>query len=221
MSPTRICVEDEVNIMSEPMPSGPKNDAGLRPEDGPQEFDLDDLDDQARDVDEKSGPGALGAAAGKGPVVAMLAECRRHIGYREDETTPFGVWYGDKVGSAAYDGAPWCDMFLSYCADRSDNLASVGLFAYTPHHVNWFKGLDRWYSGKSGIRAGDIIFFDWDGGVVDHVGIVEKVLSRGRLQTIEGNTENMCRRRIRAGSIEGYGRPDYAGDGESSAPAAV
>jgi hypothetical protein len=150
-----------------------------------------------------------------GTVAGMLAECRKHIGYREGRTTPFGIWYGDQVGSDAFNGAAWCDMFLAYCADRSGNLAAVGLFAYTPYHVDWFKKAGRWHSGKSGIRAGDIVFFDWNGGVVDHVGIVEKVLPGGVLQTIEGNTENQCLRRNRAGSIEGYGRPAYTG---SSAP---
>jgi hypothetical protein len=129
-----------------------------------------------------------------GTVTGMLAECRRHIGYREGRTTPFGVWYGNQVGSSAYDSAPWCDMFLAYCAHRSGNLAAVGRFAYTPSHVNWFRNRGRWHNGKSGIRAGDIVFFNWDGGVVDHVGIVEKVLSGGRIQTIEGNTSNACLR---------------------------
>lgn len=37
--------------MSEPLPPEPHNGAGLHPEDGPQEFDLDDLDGQAREID--------------------------------------------------------------------------------------------------------------------------------------------------------------------------
>jgi hypothetical protein len=144
-----------------------------------------------------------------GTVTAMLAEARRHIGYREGKTTPFGIWYGDQVHSSAYDSAAWCDMFLSYCAAVTDNGPAVGRFAYTPSHVNWFKSLGRWHNGKAGARAGDLVFFDWDGGVVDHVGIVEKVLSDGRLQTIEGNTSDACLRRVRSGSIAGYGRPAY------------
>lgn len=38
--------------MSEPYPPEPQGGAGVRPEDGPQEVDLNDLDDQAREVDE-------------------------------------------------------------------------------------------------------------------------------------------------------------------------
>lgn len=154
-----------------------------------------------------------------GRVTGMLAEARRHIGYHEGGTTPFGEWYERETGSPGFASAPWCDMFLSYCADRSGNLAAVGLFAYTPAHVNWFKQQGRWHSGIEGIRAGDIIFFDWDGGVVDHVGVVEKVLGGGRVQTIEGNTADACLRRIRSGStIAGYGRPAYTGSGGGPAP---
>lgn len=154
-----------------------------------------------------------------GSITAMLTEVRRHIGYREGRTTPFGVWYERKTGSKGFAAAPWCDMFLAYCADRTGNLAAVGLFAYTPSHVNWFKQRGRWHRGTGGIRAGDIIFFDWDGGVVDHVGVVEKVLSGGRVQTIEGNTSNACLRRVRSGSsIEGFGRPAYTGTGGGTPP---
>jgi hypothetical protein len=39
--------------MTEPLPPEPTGGAAPRPEDGPQHFDLDDLDDQAREVDEQ------------------------------------------------------------------------------------------------------------------------------------------------------------------------
>lgn len=35
----------------EPFPLQPQGGADVRPEDGPQDFDLDDLDDQASEVD--------------------------------------------------------------------------------------------------------------------------------------------------------------------------
>jgi hypothetical protein len=39
--------------VTEPMPPQPSGAAGVRPEDGPQDVDLDDLDGQARQVDEQ------------------------------------------------------------------------------------------------------------------------------------------------------------------------
>ena len=35
---------------------------------------------------------------------------------------------------------------------------------------------------------GDIAIFNWDGGVPDHIGIVEKYLGGGQFQSVEGNT---------------------------------
>jgi hypothetical protein len=147
-----------------------------------------------------------------GTVTGMLAEARKTIGLRE---SPPGSnhntivdWYNTHV--ARIGNGPWCDMAITYWAAHSGNATAVGQFAYTPSHVNWFKARGRWHNGISGIRAGDIVFFDWDGGVVDHVGVVEKVLGDGRIQTIEGNTSDVCARRIRASGIAGYGRPAYA-----------
>jgi surface antigen len=54
------------------------------------------------------------------------------------------------------------------------------------------------------------VFFNWDGGRVDHVGIVESVNGDGSIYTIEGNTSNnIVERRHRKSMIAGYGRPHY------------
>lgn len=155
-----------------------------------------------------------------GSVSGILAEARKHLGYRESNLkSKFGIWYGDQVKSAAFDTAPWCDAFISYIATVTDNKAAVcpgGIRAYTVYHADDFRNRGRWHSDIAGIRAGDIVFYDWGYtnsiGAIDHVGIVEKVLSGGRVQTIEGNTDNACLRRIRtASTIAGYGRPAYTG----------
>lgn len=45
---------------------------------------------------------------------------------------------------------------------------------------------------------------------IDHVGVVEKVLSGGRVQTIEGNTGDALLRKVRSGgTITRDGRPDW------------
>ena len=55
------------------------------------------------------------------------------------------------------------------------------------------------------------MYFDWDGGVCDHVGIVESNDGR-QLHTIEGNTDNgIVARKVRPYScVAGVVRPDYA-----------
>lgn len=63
-------------------------------------------------------------------------------------------------------------------------------------------------------KNGDIIFFDWieedtgeRNGIVDHVGIVEKV-ENGRVYTIEENVDDMCLKKqydMESLNILGYG----------------
>ncbi|MFF5259554.1 peptidoglycan-binding protein [Actinomadura viridis] len=117
-------------------------------------------------------------------------------------------------------------MAVTYWARRSGNAAAVlpgGDRAYTVWHAQDFQKIGRWHTGTTAnvdrARPGDIVFFDWGNtnsvGAIDHVGVVEKVLGGGRLQTIEGNTGDACKRRVRSSSaIAGYGRPDYSGSGD-------
>lgn len=148
-------------------------------------------------------------------VTTMLAEARESLGLREPNHIQ--SWYRGRNGAAYGGNFPWCDAAVSFWAAQSGNHPAVcpkGDRAYTVYHATDFQKLGRWHYGISGIRAGDIVFFDWGNkdsiAAIDHVGVVEKVLSDGRVQTIEGNTADMCARRIRSGGpIAGYGRPAY------------
>ncbi|MFG2938054.1 peptidoglycan-binding protein [Streptomyces sp. NPDC048282] len=146
-----------------------------------------------------------------GSVEGLLAQMRNLIGTGEN---PPGSnhnlvtnWYG-------FDGA-WCDMTVSYAAAHSDNLNAVrGKHAWTVEHARAFLSAGRWHNGVGGMRAGDIVFFDWNGTGkiegIDHVGVVEAVHSSGRFTTIEGNTSDKCMRRERTSyAVVGYGRPAY------------
>lgn len=82
--------------------------------------------------------------------------------------------------------------------------------------VSYYKAAGAWHTSP---RPGDQIFFG-TADSVRHTGLVEKV-ENGKVFTIEGNSNNMVRRRSYAltdGSILGYGRPAYDGD---SKPAAI
>src|SRR3954470_23450385 len=94
-----------------------------------------------------------------GTVEGMLNEMRKLLGTGE---SPPGSnhnfitqWWGAD--------APWCDMTVSYAADKSGNRAAVGHFSWTVQHAEFFRAAGRWHYGLAGIRPGDIIFFDWDG----------------------------------------------------------
>lgn len=157
----------------------------------------------------------------------VLAAARADIGYLEKASnsqldnptanagynnyTKFGKWYG-------LNPAEWCDMAVSYWADKGGEADAVGKYAYCPYHVNYFKGLGRWYArGSTTPQPGDIIFF----GDADHVGIVESV-SGGSVTTIEGNTRAGSTLVANGGGVHrktypltssyimGYGRPKYA-----------
>lgn len=124
-------------------------------------------------------------------------------------------WYAERNGSQ-YLKAPWCNMTITWAASESGNRDAVCFgkdYAYTVAHALTFKDEGRWHTDVEGIKRGDIVFFDWSGtnniAHIDHVGIVTDVNGRDVL-TIEGNTANSCKRRVRqAAEIAGYGRPDY------------
>lgn len=160
-------------------------------------------------------------------IEAMIAQAEKSLGVAEtngDNTNYITAWYG-------LNGEPWCDQAVSYWAWHSGNQQAVtggGKFAYTVAHAQWFKDHGRWTPMThgvvaSGIRRGDIVFFDWEGSSsideIDHVGIVTGT-DGATVFTIEGNIENACRRKVRyADTIAGFGRPAYVAGSTDDPPA--
>ncbi|GAA0261235.1 CHAP domain-containing protein [Actinomadura nitritigenes] len=153
---------------------------------------------------------------------SMLAEARKSLGMSGRPNTitkEYAARHGDEFLKAS-----WCDMAVTYWARHSGNAGAVllgGDRAYTVWHAEDFQKAGRWHAGTTAqvdaAKPGDIVFFDWGASnsvsAIDHVGVVEKALGGGRVQTIEGNTSDACKRRVRgADVIAGYGRPDYSGD---------
>jgi surface antigen len=149
----------------------------------------------------------------------VLNVARSQIGYHagRNKRNKFGAWYG-------MNNVNWCDMFVSWVGVQANARTVVGKAAYTPAHAAWFRQQGRW--GHTPTR-GAIVFFDFPDSVhrIQHIGIVEKVLSNGYIQTIEGNTVSGrygsqyagggVYRRVRSPRlVAGYGYPDY--NGESS-----
>ncbi|POM25448.1 putative peptidoglycan binding domain protein [Actinomadura rubteroloni] len=150
---------------------------------------------------------------------SMLAEARKSLGLKGRPnaiTRSYAARHGKE-----YLTASWCDMAITYWARHSGNADAVlpgGDRAYTVYHAEDFRKAGTWHAGTTDnvrdAKPGDIVFFDWGTSnsidAVDHVGVVEKNLGGGRLQTIEANTGNAVRRRVRAaGVIAGFGRPSY------------
>ncbi|MFF5110634.1 CHAP domain-containing protein [Streptosporangium sp. NPDC000509] len=135
------------------------------------------------------------------------------LGYSEKSGgyTKFGDWYGKNVEfDADYTSAPWCDMYLSWAAEKLGYQEWIGQFAYTVHHAQWFRQQDAWGTVP---KPGAIVFFDWRGSDkishIDHVGIVTRV-EGNRIHTIEGNIDGgVAKRKERdTGKVVGYGYPE-------------
>lgn len=158
----------------------------------------------------------------------MLEEARKDIGM-EGRPNPITREYAERHG-ADYLEAPWCDMAITYWAHHSGNEAVVlpeGDRALTIWHAEDGERLGRWHAGTETEIAnhalpGAVVFFDWEGtdsiDSIDHVGLVEVNLGDGRVQTIEGNTDNACKRRVRGSSvIAGFWNPAYEGGNSTEA----
>lgn len=117
--------------------------------------------------------------------------------------TKYGAWYG-------MNGAPYCHMFASWCADQAG--VSTSIFpktASTTAGMQWFinKGQFK-YKGSYIPKRGDVVYFKTNRS---HVGLVEYV-SGDTLHTIEGNSGNKVARRtysLSEPTITGYGIPKY------------
>ncbi len=103
-------------------------------------------------------------------------------------------------------GEPWCAYFASWVAQQAGiPLGNQGQgFGYVGDIWNWAQQTGRAIPNGPGVvpHPGDLILFG-----DHHVGIVEKVLPNGGVQTIEGNYSDQVSRVVRgAGEATGYVR---------------
>ena len=129
---------------------------------------------------------------------------------------PYWRWYG-------FDSyVNWCASFVSWCADQCGYVESgiIPKFPYCPTGEAWFKKHGKWQGKEYIAKAGDIVFYDWNGYfVTDHVGIVQ-YSKDDKIVTVEGNTSdlnhegNVCAVKTRTKEhIYGYGVPAYPFNG--------
>jgi len=128
----------------------------------------------------------------------------------------FGKWFG-------VDGVAWCNIFVSYCFVNGakyvicSDQKGAGVYpkgcTYVPMTEAWLKATGMW-KGRTEPLPGDIAIYNWDGGVPDHIGIVEEYLGSGQFHAIEGNTAvgndsngGQVMRRLRyLSDVDGFGR---------------
>lgn len=152
-------------------------------------------------------------------VEQLLEVARDQLGYHEG-------WNGrhwtnaNKFGAAfGADQQPWCAWFVRWCMEHAKvQPGSFPLSGSCTTNMEWAKAHRRWFT--TGGRAGDIAIFNSRVGGMRavHTGIVERVVSTGVYDCIEGNTNTdgspegnaVLRRRRKADRIIGFIRPDYA-----------
>ena len=149
------------------------------------------------------------------PAEDVLAIAATQMGYRESVKnyyvsddglvtrgyTRYGDWYGDSYGD-------WCAMFVSFCIHYAE-IEAFPIEAYCPKWIEDLERLDLYKVPSDHIPApGDLVFFDHENdGIVDHVGLVEKVEDTDMI-TIEGNSGDAVARNeyeLFDKTIVGYG----------------
>ena len=119
-------------------------------------------------------------------------------------------------------GQPFCDVFVDWCFCRAygpyiglqllcQPLQSAG--AGCMYSAQYYEKQGRFFA--TGAEIGDQIFFDYGSGI-NHTGIVVDVRQYSII-TVEGNADDMvkqCAYPHSATYIAGFGRPNWAMDGE-------
>ena len=136
---------------------------------------------------------------------AMISVAAESLGDNGDK---YWEWYG------CAPGTPWCAIFVSWVAEQNGFVKAgiVPKSASCDAMIAWFEARSQYQDSSYIPKTGDLVFFDWgDGGICDHVGIVNKV-ENGKLYTIEGNCRNAVRQvsySLPNECIIGYGTPAY------------
>ena len=144
------------------------------------------------------------------PAQQVLANAAKRIGYYAltdpKPGSEAGRYWTAKGKGAWLSGQStriwWCMLFVSMVFDEAGQIDAIGGFSYnTDVTINHCKAKGINFVSIADAKPGDVVIFNWNGGGTDHVGVVEKNLGRGALQTIEGNTSN------------GVAGSQYAGNG--------
>lgn len=115
----------------------------------------------------------------------FVAKARTQEGVKESPANSNKTIYGKFTG---HDGQPWCGSFVMWVAHEI-GFKGMPNCVYTPAGAEAFKGKGKFTNPEtSKPQPGDIVFFSFNGGGIEHVGIVVKDNGDGTLTTIEGNT---------------------------------
>lgn len=120
-------------------------------------------------------------------------------------------WYNRIHGTSFLLSAPWCAMFVSWCAAQAEIPDRT-----FPHYssctaaMTRAKALGIWLKGGDSPAVGDAVIFDWDSSPAStgdrHTGIVYHI-DKSTIYTVEGNSGNQVKKKsypLKAECILGY-----------------
>jgi cell wall-associated NlpC family hydrolase len=147
-------------------------------------------------------------------IAKVIAIAENEVGYIESSNN--GTKYGEEYGM---NNNAWCAMFVWWVFKHAggESLYYGGKkTAYCPTLYKYYKSNGQLVSSP---KAGDIIFFSYNGGSsCNHVGlVVSDPDSSGKFYTVEGNAGSKSDRVVKnsykttSSSILGYARPAYNG----------
>ena len=129
----------------------------------------------------------------------VLANAARRIGYYAPSDpqpgSEAGRYWAAKSGQAWLAGPStsiwWCMLFVSMVFDEAGQVDAIGGWTYnTDVCISHARARGLPFVTAAQAHPGDVVIFNWNGGPTDHVGVVERNLGGGWIQTIEGNTSS-------------------------------
>lgn len=173
------------------------------------------------------------------PQQRVLATAASQIGYSRWSDSNRGTKYARETQPVFWprdtwllaNGISYCDLFITWVfwkALGKDFVTSGALPAGASYNTD-YRASKGGRISKSSARPGDVLVFDWNWATAstNHVGILEKRLSSGNFQTIEGNTSTgssgsqsnggrVARRTRRQNQVRYVIRPNWSKAGGSS-----
>lgn len=163
----------------------------------------------------------------KGGAEKAIKWAKAQIGRTESpagsNTGPFPVSACQEF-TIGYAGVPWCGCFTCYAAvhEGGAKTSSKSRWAYVPYIVADANSRSNGFTAvsQSECRAGDLICFNFDGGVADHVELAIGPIRGGLTDCVGGNTSagtsgsqdnggGVFRRQRPVSQIACIARPDY------------
>lgn len=154
----------------------------------------------------------------------VISIARTELGYAEESSgwTKYGQWYADNVAhNQSFATADWCNMFVTWVMRQANVTADVypdtsPQGSACPYCLGWMQSHGCRTGADDMPQPGDLVFYSWSPGEIDHIGIIESVTGDSAdnavMTVIEGNYQNSVARRViayRNADVVATCRPKY------------